>query len=64
MVLRPAFVKGSAVGDYADELKDEARTSKKDVLQNQITFAVSIQRKRYTVLEIAAGVGELFRKSV
>jgi hypothetical protein len=40
MALRPAFVKGGVIGDYADALKDEARTSKKDVLQDQITFAV------------------------
>jgi len=40
MTLRSAFVEGGVTGDFASDLQNEIRAAKKDVLQNQITFAV------------------------
>jgi hypothetical protein len=40
MMLRPTFVEGGVAGDFAKALQNEIKVAKKDVLQNQITFAV------------------------
>lgn len=40
MTVKPAFVEGGVVGDFAQSLKNEIKAAKKDVLQNHITFAV------------------------
>ncbi|WP_398472147.1 hypothetical protein [Tardiphaga sp.] len=40
MTLRPTFVEGGVAGDFAKALQNEIKVAKKDVLQNQITFAV------------------------
>jgi hypothetical protein len=40
MALKPAFVEGGVTGDFAEDLKNEAKISKKDALLNQVTFVV------------------------
>jgi hypothetical protein len=40
MTLKPAFVEGGVTGDFAEDLKNEIKISKKDALQNQVTFVV------------------------
>jgi hypothetical protein len=40
MTLRPAFVEGGVTGDFAEDLKNEAKVSKKDALLHEVTFVV------------------------
>jgi len=40
MVLTPAFPDNAVTGDFAQDLQNEIKVSKKDVLQNQITFVM------------------------
>jgi hypothetical protein len=64
MSLRSAFVEGGVVGDYAEALKNEARASKKDVLQDQITFVVQYSGNitpSWKLLQVSANsAGSLF----